>query len=266
MNNRSVDCYILAGAYGDLCAMLPLFRSEFIRTGQKTLVIVKKSYASIFDGVSYCEPIVYDGIAHEELMPTVNRLRERFFGDAKVHLLNPVQWTHAGPTRNTSSFITEMWSNLGRLEEWDKHPLVFDQRSSEREAELRARVMDGRPMILVATKGRSAPFEHAEAMLEFLRDELPDCNVVDLSTIQCERVYDLLGLFDHAAALVSIDTMHIHLSRASKVPVVAWVQDKPNCWKGSPWRPSHIFHGRYSEFQHRAKEMVHSIRNVLSPA
>lgn len=263
MTTRSIDCYVLAGAYGDLCAMLPLFHSEFERTGQKTLVIVKKSYASIFDGVSYCEPIEYGGLAHEELMPTVRLVSGRFFGDAKVHLLNPVQWTHAGPTRNTSSFITEMWANLGRLDEWDKHPLVFDRRSPERESALLSRVDDGRPMVLVATKGKSAPFEHAEMMLEFLKDEISTCNIVDLSTIQCEQVYDLLGLFDKAACLVSIDTMHIHLSRASKVPVVAWVQDKPNMWKGSPWRPRHIFHGRYSEFPTRANEMLVAIQRTL---
>jgi predicted GH43/DUF377 family glycosyl hydrolase len=128
---------------------------------------------------------------------------------------------------------------------------------------LRAIHCNDKPMVLVAPKGKSAPFEHAECLVEYLKDELPDCNVVDLSKIQAERVYDLLGLFDYAAILVSIDTMHLHLSRASKVPVAALVRDDVP-WKGSPWRPSHVFHCRYSEFMVRAKELSEVCKRVVA--
>ena len=264
MTPYAVDIYVLGGAFGDICAMLPLFRLEHQRTGMKTLVIVKKTYAPMFEGVSYCEPVIYDGQGNEGINGVVQRVKEQFNGDVAVHFLNPVKLGRNGePVKRTSSFVTEMWRIVGRLDEYGKHPLVFDCRHVGREASLLTQHCPNmRPVVLVASDGRSAPFPYADALLEYLRDELPDCNVVDLLNVTADRPYDLLGLFDHAKILVTVDTMHLHLAPASSVPVAAFTRDDV-MWKGSPWRPSHVFHARYSEFYPRAKELISVIRKCV---
>ena len=46
--------------------------------------------------------------------------------------------------------------------------------------------------------------------------------MVSLASFKATRIYDLLGLYDIAAGLVSIDTATTHLAAASKVPLLAF--------------------------------------------
>jgi hypothetical protein len=54
--------------------------------------------------------------------------------------------------------------------------------------------------------------------------------LVDLSKITAEKPYDLLGLFDAARLLVTIDTMHLHLVAASKLKFIAYLHDANGDW------------------------------------
>jgi hypothetical protein len=67
--------------------------------------------------------------------------------------------------------------------------------------------------------------------------------------LRAGRVYDLLGLFEKAEALVTIDTLHLHLSAAvPTLPVYALICDGPTKWNRSDWRPQQVFRCLYSEF------------------
>jgi hypothetical protein len=87
--------------------------------------------------------------------------------------------------------------------------------------------------------------------------------IVNLDRVKAHRVYDMLGLYDHAAALVSIDTVHLHLSRASNVPVFALARDYPTRWHGTPHQERFAFHCRYGDYPKREDEMMVALRETL---
>jgi hypothetical protein len=111
------------------------------------------------------------------------------------------------------------------LDEFGMWPTVFDRRSEQREAALLATFSHyQRPLILVGLESVSSPLKnHAEIYSRICEDFGETHKVINLSKLRCERIYDLLGLFDRAACLVTADTAHLHLARASKVPVVALI-------------------------------------------
>ena len=49
------------GRYGDVIALLPVLKKEYDDTGEKPSLIISKDYADILDGVSYVDPVVYQG-------------------------------------------------------------------------------------------------------------------------------------------------------------------------------------------------------------
>jgi len=146
----------------------------------------------------------------------------------------------------------------------ESEPLVFDKRNRQREHDLCGALEDGRPMILVGLKGKSSPFKDAAALFDLIWHEFSDqYNVVDLSEVKAERIYDLLGLYDNAAALVSIDTVHLHLSRASQVPVFALARDDPERWHGTPQFERFAWYCRYGQVMEQAGELVEALKDTL---
>jgi len=159
-----------------------------------------------------------------------------------------------------------MWWIAGRAPEWETHPLVFDCRDAAREAALvKSVATGGRPLILTAFTGRTSPFKQKDDLLCELKDKFPNQAIVDISAIQAERVYDLLGLFDSATMLISADTMHLHLSRASKVPVIALARDYPSNWNGTPPQTRFKFYCRYGEYPAKKQELLATMDKILCP-
>ena len=258
--------YVCLGAFGDICNMLPLFYQEFLRLKKPISVVVSKTYAPIFEGTSYIIPIVWEG-EYQKVNDAVNFVRERV-GISNVRFINPtfhMVMTVSNQMRHkTVSFVREMWDLAGRGDEWGRHPLIFDRRDPQRESELVAKhIRPGVQTILVGATGFTSPFGGRDSLFECVRKEFPDCNVVDLAGIKCERIYDLVGLYDAADALISVDTVHLHLSLASKVPLLALVNDRPDAWRGSAFHPRAAFHCRYSDFERRKPEFVVALRNVM---
>ena len=260
--------YVVLGAFGDICIILPLFYMEWLRTKKPVNVVVSATYAPIFDGVSYVNPIIWPG-EYSKVGDAVRFVKQQGLSGA-VKFLNPVVVQAYGNLvpRQTDSFGKEIWRLAGRPDDWDRFPLIFDKRSPERETALVAAHSSDKPMILVAPAGRSSPFPSRAApdpavLLNAITKEFPDCNVVDLSGVQCERIYDLLGLYDAAKLLISVDTVHLHLSRGSKVPVVALCADAPAPWHGSPPYSNQLVRIRYGDFGARQSEMLREMRDCL---
>lgn len=258
--------HVLLGANGDICAMLPFLKLESERTGAPAKVLVSEDFAALFDGVSYAQAVPWKG--HFSTLPqALNFLRDSM-PEARVV---PLQiFGNHGATQKTHSFVHEMWRIAGRPDEWDAHPLVFDRRDPRREAALVAAVDDGRPMILVSRKGTSSPFRFGNELLLSIKAAFGKThNIIDLDIIQSARVYDLLALYDKADALVSIDTMHLHLSRASKVPVIALTANDPPGWQGKrgwhatpPYR-NQVFRINYDDYTKRPMEVVHNVGKIV---
>lgn len=102
-----------------------------------------------------------------------------------------------------------------------------------------------KPIVLLALKGFSAPFADWRKLKDTLEKECgQDFNFVDISNVVAERFYDLLGVYNMAEALITIDTATLHLAQASSVPVIAL--NPPNGWLGSVRRTNHMVRMDYN--------------------
>lgn len=258
--------YIQLARNGDIISILPLLYAD-AQQGERPRLIVHRDYGSLLDGVSYVEPVIFDGepfdiagaveqakaINGEWVSTQVNGPTEM----VREFVYKPAGLEHAA----TTSFVKEQWRVAGRLKDWDAClPLVFDKRDAAREAALVAKHMPKKgKTILVHADGISSPFPYKALLLELVKH--PGFSVVDLGQVKAERLYDLLALYERAHCLVAIDSAPLHLAWACpQLPVFAFANDKPVLWSGSSWRPNFEWYCRYGDFVDRCVEMVEAIR------
>ena len=263
-------CYVMLGAFGDLCAMIPFFYFRHRTTKKPVNVVVAKTYAPLFDGVSYVNPIVYQG-DYSEVGLAIEFAKQQARGNS-LQPINPppmvVQaFGHpAKPQRMTDSFIKEMWRFVGHENDWDRYPLVFDKRDYDREFALAEKHIHNKDRVmLVAGVGRSSPFPHKDELVRLLTGEFQDFQVIDMAEVVAEKPYDLLGLFDRAQLLMASDTFQLHLSRASSIPVFAFHVNKPTPWNSSPSYLNQFARLTYDQFPENQQWIVGLIRNRLKP-
>lgn len=256
---------VLLGHFGDLCIILPLLKQRADQTGSPQPIVVARNYASLLEGVSYVDPVIYDGDWMRGKSLDANKAAAEFakskFPDCKLTFLNPIE---GDPPKVMDNFVKEMWHLAGSVGGWNTLPLVFDRRDLHREAKLAGKIAMAKPIILAALDGISSPFLKKPELMASLKARFKHWKVVDMSTVKAEKPYDLLGLFDRAALLVSIDTMHLHLSRASNVPVIALSRDMPGKWYGTPWSNRYAFHCRYSQYDRRKEELLQAADDALT--
>jgi hypothetical protein len=261
--------FLQLGKIGDVLNILPLAYADS-QKGLKVGIMACAEFASVLDGCSYIEKIALDikpwelekALAEaKKLCPTVICTQT----NGPVEQVLKCTYEPAGQkSAITDSFNREAWKLSGRLVEWGTIPLVFDKRDKEREKLLMPKGWFGagkkKRIMLVSADSKSSPFPYKDLLLELLHLKYPTFNIIDLSTIRAERFYDLLGLYEAAHCIVSVDTGHLHLAYAvPNLPVMALVQDRQLYWHGSAWRPQHHFHCRYHDFPTRALEMFTAI-------
>jgi hypothetical protein len=115
-----------------------------------------------------------------------------------------------------------MWNRLGfSRAQMLSEPLVIDRRDSSREEALYDQhVHTKKPLVLFNFTGVCSPFGYVPEMMRLLSDFRSRCELVDLGKIRGKRIYDLLGLYDRAVGLITIDTATAHLAPASQVPTL----------------------------------------------
>jgi hypothetical protein len=247
MSNAARKIFVQLGRAGDILNVLPLAWLEFMQAGRAPYFMVARAYADLLDGVSYVEPVVYEG-DFENVLIALFQARQ-----LTPHVILP-QIYGKGIVNGQlcSSFARESWWAGGARVPWGSLPLLIDRRDASREAELVGRVTDQhsrKKIVLVATEGTSSPFPYRRLLLRELEKKLSTWHqIVDLSQVRSARFFDLLGLYEKAHCLVTIDTGHLHLAHASNVPVVALITRDPSPWHGSPWRPNHVWRFFYDEF------------------
>lgn len=229
------------GRIGDILNALPFAYSLHQKTGYKPWFIVAKPFLSGLSGASYVQPVVWDG-DYAQPAAAILWFRKKYGSETPIVTLQC--YNHPSDRRRlTDSYQKESWRVGGALNLFGTAPLVLDQRDPEREQALREALPPG-PTVLVMVGGISSPYPHGEMLLAALRQRFSDTHrVLDLRHIRAEQPHDLLGLFDHADLLVTTDTMHLHLARASRVPVVALTNEKP--WLGSVPPPTTVAHFKY---------------------
>lgn len=269
--------YVQLGRYGDICNILPLAYQDAQR-GERSAVMAAKEFADIMDGVGYADCIVFDG-SMGELDKAATQAEAVSHNVKVVQLVGPREMikqiviTRNGAEYKTisESFLKDQWILAGRGADWKLQlPLVFDRRNAERESELiKAHIRPRKKSILIADTGTSSPFEHRQLLREVITLKFGrQFHIVDLTTFKAERIFDLLGLFEHPSThcLIATDSAPLHLAYAcSRLPVVALVNDKPSMWHGSCWRPNHIAHVRYGDFPLRVLDVFSAIQSIGKP-
>ncbi|OLE10683.1 MAG: hypothetical protein AUG89_11510 [Acidobacteria bacterium 13_1_20CM_4_56_7] len=110
-------------------------------------------------------------------------------------------------------------------------------------------------MILVNFRGKSSPFGFdAEVLEQIPKDQF---HIVDLSNVKASRIYDLLGLYDVAAGVITCDTATLHLAAASRTPYVAFTHDE---WRRSVPRGNCQLQMPYSQVPSRANDIGQVVR------
>ncbi len=260
--------YVQLGKAGDIMSLLPLLHHESLN-GEKPSLMVSRDYASILEGCSYVSPIVLPDGAHrldlamDKLNGTSDVIVTQMNGPFDA--VKKFAFERAGfSSVQTDSFVKDMWNLAGKLPLWKQSlPLIFDQRDKKRETKIYDEYFPSKgKVLLVSLSGTSSPFPYAELLTELLQLKLKGWKILDISTIQAERIYDLLVLFESASALIASDSANLHLSTAVKtLPVFALISDSPGYWHGSPWRPNHVWHCRYNDFPKRYNDLFDTLNN-----
>lgn len=245
--------YISLGAYGDLLNALPIFYADWKQTQQKTVVVVSDTYADLFDGISYVQPLIYHGHYSQPVQAKRWALTQGYQGQI-------IQAYGFDCGRLTSSFSTEAWRLAGKLGEFGKSPIVFDRDLERGRLQSGIGLPPHKPIVLVNATGKSSPFAHGVELVDLLKRELTGYRVIDIGDIRCHRIYDLLALYDSAKWLVTTDTATLHLADASDVPVIALIADNPTPWHGSARQNNHALRIRYQEWDRRKGEILEMIK------
>lgn len=253
-------CVVELGRFGDIVNILPVLQRIYERVGKPRLM-VSREFASLLDGVSYVEPHVVD-FPNSDLKQAVE-LARRQYPNVLVTQIWGSNWIQE---KKEPSYNKESWRLSGFVSHFNDPAWrpYFDRRDREAEKALvdRCRGM-GKPMLLInITKSVSSPFPQGSIIKDAIVMEFSStCQIVDLAEFRLRRIYDLLGLMDEAAALVSIDTSALHLAAATNIPVVALVNPVP--WQGTILRFNCIERITYSEATANHRHVLNAVHRAL---
>lgn len=255
--------YIQLGRAGDVLNVLPLCKRDFDRTGERPLLMVGQSFASILDGVTYVEPIVWAG-AFEDIGGAL-KVAERIAESRGAQIVcTQIYAQGLCSAEQCSSFMRESWDRVPDAPAWGSRPLVFDRRDIPREVGVCNNLLQrstGKPYIVLALSGTSSPFPQNVDLSRYLRNKLgKEFDFVDVSGFVAPRFYDLLTLLEGAHALVTVDSGILHLAAAvPSLDVVAFITRWPSKWHGSPWRPQQVARFFYDEAPECFLEIVYAL-------
>lgn len=244
----------MLGKAGDILSILPCLHAEFRETGKKPVLVVSKDYSGWVKMQSWLVVEEFDG-GFERLGDALRwaKARGRVDHIPQMHGIGYPQ-----PKRNHPSFQLDQWDRMGRLHEWGKLPLAIERFGSI----MFPRV--AQPSILVADHSQSSPFAEIDDLILALQNQFPSHHVTRLSSIRVPLLIDLLALYDASDLLVTIDTAHLHLSAASKVPVIALASDIPSMWHGSAYHPRFALHVRYKDYPLRKSELLWTAKKIIN--
>lgn len=237
--------------YGDIINILPLVKIIADQDGKIPTLIVPESHRSLLDGISYATfgTVNTKKLMFQGLMKTLERRYDRV-------IVPQVSMKGLSYERRCASFTMEAWDRAGMLSYWEAGSLQFDQRDMVSEGTLVEHHIREEPNILVNLSGISSPFPDAEFVWKDLRFRWGHkCNLINMGSFKAKKFQDLLGLMDSADALITIDTGTLHLAAASRVPMFAFIADRPSLWHGSiPLRKPDVSM-RYKEALIRLEEL-----------
>ncbi len=250
----------MLGKIGDILSIAPILQNEWRQTGQKQNLLVAKDYEPIAKRLPGVNPILFDG-HFSELSRAIMESKRRF---SKVVTLQVFG----------KDIAFQRWTPSFQLDQWMRGGVVGDflngaQLEVSSNSEVPEKLLSGKRTAVFADLSQSSPFEHKEELHQLMKSALPEHNVIRLSEIKLPSVLDFPPLFRHAELVVSVETSHLHLTRACSTPVIAMVTDQPTRWHGSAWHPRYRLHCRYGDFKSRkaelAKAMIAAVNKEKEP-
>jgi hypothetical protein len=231
--------YIMLGRNGDIINLLPVLKQEHDRSGIRPHLLVAMEFVELLGGVSYVEPLVWTG-AWQDCIAAEQWVRAEY---PSADIVNcAVYGVGYRLHRQCASFQREAWRMAGMRTPWGHLPLVFDRRDKKRELAL---IRSQPAYVVTAFSGTSAPFAGGAAIIAELRKKY---EVVDISQLRCERIYDMIAILEHAICMVCSDSAPLHLAWAvPDLPVVSLAPDRSDPWNRADWRPQHVARIFYSE-------------------
>lgn len=258
---RLNNCIVQLGRYGDIMNVLPI--AKFIKDNYaKPYLMASREFIGLLEGVSYVIPVEFEG-DYSRVSEAMAIARTKF-----EHILPTQVWGDGVHVEHQCGhYNQESWRMAGFLDRWSEPrlKLVFDKRNSQREAKLIRQNLrkNAKPIMLInLSGGHSGPFSDWQIFqFDLVNRWERKYQVVDLSSIIAHQVYDLLGLFEMADVLVTIDTSTLHLSCASEIPVIALLNDKTP-WNQTLLRRSSLASIPYSQAMTRIEEVHMLIKNL----
>lgn len=232
---------------GDIIVLLPLLKRLAEQRKAPVPMVVAPECRSLLEGVSYVEAVDENAPA-----PQNGAIHAGVFHRGLV------------PTTVPNGFAELAWHRLGH--KWDATlPLVFDRRDKRREARLAKYVFrTDKPKLLLKLKGNSSPLEDADTWeRRFLATFCDQAEVVCLDRFKADRIYDLIGLMDRAACMVTVDTSTLWLAHASKCPTIALAH--PLDCRASPARGNCLLRVRYPDAEAAWPEIEKRITEQIKP-
>lgn len=249
--------FVFAGRYGDICHSLPAVYEYAQRCGVRPRFTAAEEFAGILDGCSYLEG--YGAPVPWQKINDVLGWAKAKFPEDEFTVMACYGHDYS-PGYRCFSYLRESWRLSGCPKPPETVPLIFDKRDKAREAALIQRYAPHERFIALSVHGKSSPFAHAPTLISDIQQACPDLPIVNVGEIYAERVYDVLGVLERAEALVTIDTLHLHLSAAvPTLPVFALVCDGPTLWNRSDWRPQQVWRASYAEFFDRRKSFMSTL-------
>lgn len=250
--------YIQLGKHGDVLSVLPVLQAEFLKTGKKPTLLISQEYAEVANECDFLDVKLFTG--HWQDLAGAIRFAKTIGGK----VWTPQTYGKDFPIeRKHPSFQLDQWDRCGKLDEWGRLDLTLPRKAPNVNANINPDWVrhhfgnfDSRPFILFADYSESSPFPHKEELHTALQDNFPRHQIVRLSSIRTSRLLDLLALYDAADLIVTIETMHLHLSAATTTPVIALATDTPSRWHGSAFHPRMALHVRYGDFANRLPHII----------
>lgn len=239
---------------GDIVNLLPALRKLALQWRRPIKLVVNREFLPLLDGVSYVKGVPWDG-EWEQPLQAAAHFKAR---NAQVYGQGKLLGTGRG------DFCKQAWELIGQ--KWNRYlPLEFDQRDRNREGALRAQAFkNGKPKILLKMEGHSSPVgNRREVEAKIKQTFSTHAEIVSLDAIMADRLYDIVGLMDEAACLVTIDTVAIHLAHASRCPIIAFVNG--DGFHASPPRGNMIARIPYSQIIPKWTWIQQRIESALIP-
>lgn len=238
--------------YGDIVSMLPM--AWFWHTqGYKVDIWVKQDFADILSACSYVRARPVD--THDRAVEHIHRMATET-GEYDHVFATQVDGNPFPIQDDGVNFIVQQWIRGGMLSKFHDLPLVMDVRDRENERlafQRRQLIPDTKqPILVYCGIGHSSPFykDHSHPdrsdleMEKFLREATDrKWQFVDIGGLKLPHPQYLLGVLEKATALVSIDSLPIHLAYATQTPTIVLSRDSR--WYMSEPRSHWMLHETY---------------------